>query len=114
MPYRFGSVARRYRPDFIVRIDDGRPPVDGKPDLLNLVVEIKGFRGEDAKEKKNTMDTYWVPGVNHLGTYGRWAFAEFKDVFEIEAEFGAVIDDAIRAAIQASASGQAAAVAQPD
>jgi type III restriction enzyme len=110
VPYRFGSVARRYRPDFIVRIDDGRPPKEGKPDLLNLVVEIKGFRGEDAKEKKNTMDTYWVPGVNNLGAYGRWAFAEFKEVFEIDAEFSAVID----AAIQASASGQAAAVAQPD
>ena len=37
-------------------------------DLLHLVVEIKGYRREDAKEKKSTMDTYWVPGVNHLGT----------------------------------------------
>jgi type III restriction enzyme len=102
VPYRFGSVARRYRPDFIVRIDDGRPPKDGEPDLLNLVVEIKGFRGEDAKEKKNTMDTYWVPGVNHLGAYGRWAFAEFKEVFEIEAELKAVIDAAIQAAANAA------------
>jgi hypothetical protein len=31
------------------------------------VVEIKGYRGEDAKEKKATMETYWVPGVNNLG-----------------------------------------------
>ena len=23
------------------------------------------------------MDAYWVPGVNNLGTFGRWAFAEF-------------------------------------
>jgi len=38
-------------------------------------------------EKKSTMDTYWVPGVNHLGTYGRWAFAEFTEVYEIESEF---------------------------
>ena len=37
-------------------------------DLLHLIVEIKGYRGEDAKEKKSTMETYWVPGVNHLGT----------------------------------------------
>ena len=35
---------------------------------LHLVVEIKGYRREDAKEKKSTMETYWVPGVNHLGT----------------------------------------------
>ena len=34
------------------------------------------------------MDAYWVPGVNNLGTYGRWAFAEFTDVYAIEAEFG--------------------------
>ena len=38
------------------------------------------------------MDTYWVPGVNHLGTYGRWAFAEFTDVFEIEKEFCVLVD----------------------
>jgi type III restriction enzyme len=33
------------------------------------------------------MDTYWVPGVNHLKTYGRWAFAEFTDVFQMQADF---------------------------
>jgi type III restriction enzyme len=32
------------------------------------------------------MDTYWVPGVNNLGSYGRWAFAEFTDVYQIEAD----------------------------
>lgn len=32
----------------------------------------KGYRGEDAKEKKSTMDNYWVPGVNRLGSHGRW------------------------------------------
>lgn len=30
------------------------------------------------------MDTYWVPGVNHLETYGRWAFAEFTEVYQSE------------------------------
>ena len=83
MPYRYGSGVRQYRPDFIVRVDDGH----GEDDLLNLMVEIKGYRREDAKEKKATMDTYWVPGVNHLKTYGRWAFAEFTEMYEIEANF---------------------------
>jgi len=88
VPYRFGSEMRKYRPDFIVLVDDGHPPhPDGSPDLLHLIVEIKGYRREDAKEKKSTMETYWVPGVNHLGTHGRWAFAEFCDVYEIEADF---------------------------
>ena len=83
VPYRYGAEARIYIPDFIVLVDDGK----SKDDLLHLIVEIKGYRGEDAKDKKATMDTYWVPGVNELGTYGRWAFAEFTDVYEIELEF---------------------------
>lgn len=83
VPYRYGSETRRYLPDFIVLVHDGHGP----DDLLHLVVEIKGYRREDAKEKKATMDTYWVPGVNHLGSYGRWAFAEFTEVYEIESDF---------------------------
>jgi type III restriction enzyme len=86
VPYLTGSVSRRYRPDFVLRIDDGRE------DPLNLIVEIKGFRGEDAKEKANTMRAYWVPGVNNLGSFGRWDFAEFSDVFEMEAEFGSLME----------------------
>ena len=85
VPYRFGSTMRKYRPDFIVLIDDGSE--QGRADPLHLVVEIKGYRAEDAVEKKSTMDTYWVPGVNHLGSYGRWAFAEFTQIYTIEADF---------------------------
>ena len=53
---------------------------------------FKGYRREDAKEKKSTMDTYWVPGVNNLKHYGRWAFAEFTDVYQIETDFTAKIE----------------------
>ena len=35
------------------------------------------------------MDTYWVPGVNRIGKYGRWTFAEFTDVYEMQADFEA-------------------------
>ena len=86
VPYRYGSEKRIYRPDFIVLVDDGRD------DPLHLIVEIKGYRREDAKEKKSTMDTYWVPGVNNLGKYGRWAFAEFTEVYRIEADFEAKVE----------------------
>jgi len=55
--------------------------------VLRLIVEIKGYRGEDAKDKKTTMDTYWIPGVNNHNAYGRWAFAEFTDVYEIQSDF---------------------------
>ncbi|WP_439817484.1 BPTD_3080 family restriction endonuclease [Zavarzinia sp. CC-PAN008] len=89
VPYLMGSTQRKYLPDFIVHVDDGHD------DPLNLVVEIKGYRGEDAKEKANTMRTYWVPGVNNLQKFGRWAFAEFTAVYEIEAAFGMLIDELI-------------------
>jgi len=104
VPYLCGSEMRKYRPDFIVLVNDGRPPLsDGKPDYLHLVVEIKGYRGEDAKEKKSTMETYWVPGVNHLKTHGRWAFAEFRDVYEIEADFKAKVANQFHEMLEAAA-----------
>jgi type III restriction enzyme len=87
VPYRYGSETRRYIPDFIVLVDDGH----GDDDLLHLIVEIKGYRREDAKEKKATMETYWVPGVNNHGQYGRWAFAEFTEAYQIEANFAAQV-----------------------
>jgi type III restriction enzyme len=113
VPYRYGSETRKYRPDFIVLVDDVSPDVSltrergtdpdvsptrergtdqAQPEPLHLIVEIKGYRGEDAKEKKSTMETYWVPGVNYLGNHGRWAFAEFGDVYQIGADFRARVE----------------------
>jgi type III restriction enzyme len=89
VPYRFGSENRKYIPDFIVLVDDGH----GADDPLHLIVEIKGYRGADAQEKTSTMKTYWVPGVNHLKTHGRWAFAEFCDVYEIQSDFEAKVKE---------------------
>ena len=78
VPYRMGAVSRIYLPDFIVRVDDG------EEDPLNLVVEIKGYRGEDAIVKKTTMENYWVPGINRLAEYGRWDFTEITDVHSMK------------------------------
>ncbi|MEX2673455.1 MAG: DEAD/DEAH box helicase family protein [Phycisphaeraceae bacterium] len=111
VPYRYGPESRIYIPDFIVLVDDGQ----GEDDPLHLIVEIKGYRREDAKVKKETMDTYWVPGVNNVGNYGRWAFAEFTDVYEmqddfearIEAEFNKMIDAAATQLTTGSADAQA-------
>ena len=88
VPYRYGSETRTYLPDFIVLVDDGK----GDDNPLHLIVEIKGYRAEDAKDKKSTMETYWVPGVNRHGSYGRWAFSEFTDVYEIESDFEAKVE----------------------
>ncbi|MCW5882472.1 MAG: restriction endonuclease, partial [Anaerolineae bacterium] len=91
VPYLFKGTARTYIPDFIVQIDDGRP------DPLNLVVEIKGYRKEDAKEKANTMRSQWVPGVNNLKEFGRWTHVEFTEVFEIEAAFDKLVASLVAA-----------------
>ena len=120
VPYRFGSQNRIYRPDYIVQVDDGlgRPNAagamdgasgraHGDDDPLNLIVEIKGYRREDAKEKKSTMNTYWVPGVNHLKTHGRWAFAEFTDVYAMQEDFAKKIEAEFDRMIAAAAGAKA-------
>lgn len=86
VPYRYGSETRKYLPDFIVLVEDGND------DPLHLIVEIKGYKREDAREKKSTMETYWVPGVNNLKNHGRWAFAEFSQVYQIETDFEAKVE----------------------
>jgi type III restriction enzyme len=83
VPYKYGSTPRIYIPDFIVLIDDGQD------DPLHLIVEVKGYRREDAKEKKSTMDTYWIPGVNNAESFGRWSFAELTDVYLMESDLEA-------------------------
>lgn len=87
VPYRDGGTVRKYVPDFIVQLDDGRD------EPLNLVLETKGFRGVDAQLKAETMKEMWVPGVNNLGSYGRWAFEEFRDVYAIQETFDALADE---------------------
>jgi type III restriction enzyme len=86
IPYRVGRLARRYIPDFLVRANIGGGEV------LNLVLETKGYRGLDAQLKADTMQTMWVPGVNNLGAQGRWAFAEFREVYAIQEELGCLLD----------------------
>ena len=39
------------------------------------------------------METYWVPGVNNRLHYGHWAFAEFTEVYWIEADLKAKVEE---------------------
>ncbi len=84
IPYLDGGVMRRYLPDFLVRLETGAEP-------LNLVLEMKGQRDESDKAKAQTARELWVPGVNALGGYGRWAFAEFTDPYTTDDEFKALV-----------------------
>ncbi|HRA82446.1 MAG TPA: DEAD/DEAH box helicase family protein [Thauera sp.] len=98
VPYRSVSETRKYLPDFIVKLDDGH----GTDDPLHLIVEVKGYRREDAVVKKMTMDTYWVPGVNASGQHGRWAFAEFTDVYEMQDDFAAKVQEQFETMVEAT------------
>jgi type III restriction enzyme len=87
VPYRDGAVPRRYVPDFIIRLDHGQA------EPLNLIIETKGFRGQDAQLKAETMKTLWTPGVNNLGGYGRWGFAEFTEAYAIQDAFDRLVGE---------------------
>ena len=80
-------------PDFIAILDYGL----GEDEPLHVVVEVKGMRGEDAKAKKEAMDSFWVPAVNALGCHGRWAFLELEDPHQMHDDFDESIGDALKA-----------------
>ena len=91
VPYRFGGTARRYVPDFIVVLDYGL----GGDEPLHVVVEVKGLRGEDVRVKSDTMDTCWIPAVNALECWGRWAFLELRDPFQMQDDFDESVGNAL-------------------
>jgi type III restriction enzyme len=78
IPYTIDGEERSYRPDFIVRLDDGH----GEDDLLNLIVEVTGEARRDKATKCATARNLWVPAVNNDGRYGRWAFVEVTDPWD--------------------------------
>ena len=90
VPYCLGGADRTYIPDFIVVLDCGRARSP-----LNVVVEVKGRVGEDTKAKKETMDSYWIPGVNQLACHGRWAFLELRDPYTMGEDFDQSVGTAI-------------------
>lgn len=78
IPYVINGEERNYFPDFIVRMRDG------KPDLLNLIVEVSGESKKDKAVKAATARNLWVPAVNNHGGYGRWGFLEITDPWDAE------------------------------
>ena len=80
-PTSTSGEPRRYLPDYLVRLDDG----------TTLVLEVKGFRGHDAALKAATTRDKWVPAVNRLGRFGRWAFGKYAEIHD----FGPALDRAI-------------------
>ncbi len=87
VPYLMEGEPRRYLPDFLVQLDTDEP--------TTLVLEVKGFRGHDAMLKAETMRNKWIPAVNRLGSYGRWAFAELRDPYAFHEELDRLITNTL-------------------
>ena len=80
IPYSWDNEEHRYRPDYIVRLDDG----GSEP--LNLVVEIRGLKDNQDSAKADAATALWVPAVNNAGRFGRWAYLEIaQNIYEAEA-----------------------------
>ena len=59
--YLWRGSKRRYVPDFLIRLANGK----------TLVLEIKGKNSEQANAKRAALDT-WVAAINSRGGFGEW------------------------------------------
>jgi len=80
IPYVIGGEQRGYVPDFLARVNDGH----GAEDPLHLIVEVSGANLEAKQAKVTTARELWVPAVNNVGGFGRWAFIEIADPWDAE------------------------------
>ncbi len=87
VPYEYRGEMHAYRPDFILKIDDGR----GKDDPLHLVIEVKGRKDDRDTAKADTMRTRWIPAVNTARKYGRWAYAMLESPHTFGADVRALL-----------------------
>lgn len=63
IPYRYLGTTGRYRPDFLVRLDNG----------VTVLLEGKG-RKTEKDDAKATAARRWLAAVNNWGELGRWEF----------------------------------------
>lgn len=79
IPYTLNGEERKYYPDFIVRVNDGK----GENDRLNLIIEVTGEKKKDKEAKTATAQTLWIPAINNAKSFGRWSFIEIRDPWDI-------------------------------
>jgi type III restriction enzyme len=63
IPYRWQGTTGRYRPDFLIKLDNA----------VTLVIEGKG-RKTERDDAKLTAMRRWIGAVNQWGNLGRWEF----------------------------------------
>jgi type III restriction enzyme len=64
IPFLYLGVTHRYRPDFIVRLRDGRL----------VLLEGKG-EADEKDDAKATSARRWVEAINTLGSHGQWVYS---------------------------------------
>ena len=82
--YIFNGVVRKYYPDYLVRLTNGK----------NLILEVKGQDSAQNKSKREALDT-WVKAINEKGGFGQWCWGvAFRpaDIYDILAEHVHVLD----------------------
>ena len=70
--YLFNGAVRKYFPDYLVRLSNGK----------TLVLEIKGQPNEESKAKQAAMER-WVLAVNAKGGFGEWCRDEATEASAI-------------------------------
>ena len=90
IPYTINGEERSYTPDFLVRVRL-EPETSGGSEDLNLIIEVTGEQKKDKVAKVATARNLWVPAVNNHGGFGRWAFLEITDPWNLEQTLRAAI-----------------------
>ena len=78
IPYIGYERTKRYIPDFIVKVKSGGD------EPLSLILEVSGKATEDKTVKVDTAKNLWVPAVNNSQKFGRWAFLEISDPWDVQ------------------------------
>ncbi|MGI6154006.1 MAG: BPTD_3080 family restriction endonuclease [Christensenellaceae bacterium] len=71
--YIFDGVVRKYYPDFLIKLSNGK----------TLVLETKGQITRQVTEKHKALEE-WVSAVNELGDYGEWCCDMSADVADVD------------------------------
>ncbi len=71
--YVFDGVVRKYYPDFLVKLTNGKM----------LVLETKGQVNRQSEEKRRALQE-WVEAVNGLGEYGEWCADTSYSVADVD------------------------------
>lgn len=71
--YTFQGIFHKYRPDFIIKMKNGK----------YLVLEVKGQMTQQDKTKREFLEE-WIRAVNTQGGFGTWISAVSKNTADIE------------------------------